>query len=489
MTATDLVALAPLAALGAGILVLLLAIAARRDARLAWAVTGATILAALAAVVPAAEGAPRAVTPLLRGDGLGLLGVVLFLLGSLATVPLAARHLAARPGPAEEFPLLLLLATLGAVTLALATHVASLLLGLELLSIALYALIAYPDRGRRSLEAALKYLVLSGVSSATLLFGAALLYAESGTLAFAGLVPPAGVGGLLPTAGLALLLAGLAFKLSLVPFHQWTPEVYAGAPVPVTAWLATVGKGAVVLGLLRLLAQSGALARPDAVLLLSLLAGASMLAGNLLALLEDDVRRLLAYSSVAHLGYLLVALLLVDAASGPALGTEAALVYLLAYGVTTFGAFAVLEERSAPGARRQHGAAQDSAEDFDDGSRERFRGLFRRRPAVALAFTAMLLSLAGIPLTAGFVGKFYVVAAGVEGGLWALLALLVVGSGAGLFYSLRLVHLMTLPVDASSGPDEAGRGGWLLGGLTVLVLFLGILPEPVLALVRAALAS
>jgi NADH-quinone oxidoreductase subunit N len=483
VTAADLVALAPLAALAAGILVLLLAIAARRNARLAWAVTGATVVAALAMVVPAVEVAPRAVTPLLRVDGLGLLGVVLFLLGSLATVPLAARHLAARPGPVEEFPLLLLLATLGAATLALATHVASLLLGLELLSIALYALIAYPDRGRRPLEAALKYLVLSGVSSATLLFGAALLYAESGTLAFAGLVPAAGTGSVLTTAGLALVLAGLAFKLSLVPFHQWTPEVYEGAPVPVTAWLATVGKGAVVLVLLRLLAESGALARPDAVLLLSVLAGASMLAGNLLALLEDDVRRLLAYSSVAHLGYLLV-----DAAGGPQLGTEAALVYLLAYGVTTFGAFTVLEERSAPGARRQHGAALASEEDFDDGARERFRGLFRRRPAVALAFTVMLLSLAGIPLTAGFVGKFYVVAAGVEGGLWALLALLVVGSGVGLFYSLRLVHLMTLPVDAPSGADVPGRGGWLLGGLTVLVLVLGILPEPVLALVRAALA-
>jgi NADH-quinone oxidoreductase subunit N len=212
---------------------------------------------------------------------------------------------------------------------------------------------------------------------------------------------------------------------------MWTPDVYEGAPAPVSGYLATVGKGAVFALALRYVADSGALTSAPLFFAVSAVAVLSMVVGNLLALLQQNVKRILAYSSIAHLGYLLIALLVVSSAANPALGTETALVYLAAYFAMTLGAFAIVTAASSVEAGRDADAITD------------FEGLFWRRPVLAASFAVMLLSLAGIPMTLGFIAKFYLFAAGVEGTLWVLLWALIVGSGIGLFYYLRIIFAMT----------------------------------------------
>jgi NADH-quinone oxidoreductase subunit N len=471
MTAADFLALAPLLAIALTALAALLAAAFRPAPALTSALTVAGLISALALLPTAANLAPQAVTPLLRVDGYALYFWALVLAAGLAVALLAQDYHAHRPGRSQELYLLLLLAVAGGMVLAAAAHFAALFLGLELISVSLFALLAYPERGRQALEAGVKYLVLSGVSSGLLLFGMALLYAELGTLAFANL------GALLATAdyagrpllfgALALAVSGLAFKLSLVPFHLWTPDVYQGAPAPVAGFLATVSKGAVFIVLLRYLQSADAAAAPPLTSLLSALAIASILAGNLLALLQDDVKRLLAYSSIAHLGYLLVALV----AGGP-LAVEAAGYYLAAYVVTTLGAFGAIAVIADPNA------------ETDTQTLQTLRGLAWRRPRVAALLSLTLLSLAGIPLTMGFVGKFYLFTLGVAGHLWLLLAALILGSAIGLFYYLRLLVALYAETEAVA-PAPApitNAGAWALTLLGALLIGLGVYPGPLVEL-------
>jgi NADH-quinone oxidoreductase subunit N len=274
-------------------------------------------------------------------------------------------------------------------------------------------------------------------------------------------------------AALALIVTGIGFKLAIVPFHLWTPDVYQGAPAPVTAFIATVSKGAMFALLLRYFYGSRAATSREVVLVFTIVAIASMLAGNVLALMQDNVKRILAYSSIAHMGYLLVALL----ASGR-FAIEAITFYLVAYFITTLGAFGVVS------------ALSSSAREAD--RIEDYRALFWRRPALAAVFTVMLLSLAGIPVTAGFIGKFYIVAAGASSAIWALVIILVVSSVIGLFYYLRVIAAMYEHAD-SPGPAERPRisaaAGAVLGVLSGLLLWFGIYPEPLLRIIRAVLPT
>ena len=274
-----------------------------------------------------------------------------------------------------------------------------------------------------------------------------------------------------------MFAAGLAFKLSLAPFHLWTPDVYQGAPAPVTAFLATVSKGAVFVLLLRYFAAAGAFAYAPLLVGLAVLAGASMLLGNVLALLQQNVKRILAYSSIAHLGYLLVAFL-----AGGAAAAEAASYYLTAYVVSTVGAFGVVTVLSS-----------ERGEEDDAQMLSGYRGLFWRRPWLAAMFSLMLLSLAGIPLTMGFVAKFYVVAASVESSLWALLAVVIVGSAIGLFYYLRVLITLYLGHDEAAPIGQAPRvsvaAGVVLAGAAAAVVWLGVFPQPLIALIRSATAG
>jgi NADH-quinone oxidoreductase subunit N len=409
--------------------------------------------------------------------------VALFLCGAIVTILLSYRYLAGRAGELEEYYLLISTATMGAITMAVAVHFATFLLGLEILAISLYALIAYPeDEGHPPLEASLKYLVLSGVGSATLLFGMALIYNDTGSLAFSAIsesLAGSATGSVLLIVGNVMLLAGIAFKLSLVPFHMWTPDVYQGAPAPVTGYLATVSKGAVLVTLLRIMIDGDALSAPAVFAGVSLLAGLSMIIGNLLALLQTNVKRILAYSSIAHLGYVLIGLLAVHRLTGdPAFAVETVAVYLTAYVIMTLAAFGVVTVLSSP------------TEQLDYADVAAYEGLFWRRPALAAVLTTALLSLAGIPLTVGFIAKFYLFAAGVQGALWMLLWTLIVGSGIGLYYYLRIIFAMSKQ-EAHTPEDSvlSLQGEWILVVLGVLLIVFGVYPSPLIEVIQNAVVA
>lgn len=476
MNGLNLQGLAPLLAVSGGAVLLMLQISVRRRETWSYAITLGTLLLAAVQVLPAARVAPQAITPLLQLDHYALFFSLVFCLSGAVTAVISREYLINRPGENEEYYLLLLLATLGAITLAYADHMVSLLLGLELMGVSLYVLIAYPDQGSLPLEASIKYLVLSGAASSIMLFGIALVYAATGTMDYAELGARLGSGQAsdnpaLILAGLAMIISGLGFKLSVVPFHMWTPDVYEGAPAPVSGYLAAVSKGAVFVALMRWYLESGAWQSETLTTTIAVLAAASILVGNWMALLQENVKRTLAYSSIAHVGYLLIVLVAGGVNPQQAMLVEAASFYLVAYIVTTLAAFTLLGLIS-----------RDSGELERDQLRD-LRGLFWQRPTLAILFTVALLSLAGIPMTAGFIGKFYIVASGVNAQLWVLLGVLVIGSAISVYYYLRIVFTM------ASRSDEAHDGiapQLMIGSQVALylliffMLYLGLLPAPLM---------
>jgi NADH-quinone oxidoreductase subunit N len=274
------------------------------------------------------------------------------------------------------------------------------------------------------------------------------------------------------------VFAGMAFKLSIVPFHLWTPDVYDGAPSPVTGFLASVAKAAVFVAVLRLFLEADLFRYRRLVELIGLMAIFSMLAGNLLALLQTNIKRMLAYSSIAHIGYLLIIFMACLSSGNRALTVEATAYYLIAYTATTIAAFGLLTLISAQQVERENVELHHVS------------GLFWQRPLLAgLMFVAML-SLAGIPLTAGFIAKFYIFSAAVDGQNWILLGSLILGSGIGIYYYLRVVYYMTRrPEHQPIQPGTAG--GWreyaLSCGLIAIILLLGIMPQPLMAFLEAIL--
>jgi len=473
MSHSQLIACAPLTWIALTAVVELLLISFHRGERAAAIVAALGIVLAGATLAAANAYGPVPITALLAVDRYALFFIALVLIAGLGTVALAYHYFSG----SGELYVLVLLGTLGAAVLAASVHFASFFLGLELLSVSLYALIAYRAIERRGIEAGLKYLVLAGVSSAFLLFGMALIYAELGTLEFARMAELVQAGTQARPAiwliGVSLIVTGVGFKLALVPFHFWTPDVYQGAPAPVAAFVATASKTGVVAVLLRFLIEVRGTAFPSLVLTISLIAGFSMFFGNLLALLQSNVKRILGYSSIAHLGYLLVAV----TASGE-LATEAVGYYLATYVVTMLAAFGVVTALSS---------AEGEAERLED-----FRGLFWRRPWLAAVFTAALLSLSAIPLTGGFVGKFYVVAAGAASSRWALLVVLAVNSAIGLYYYLRIIVAMYstraegVPASRASIPLARGMA---LAVLVAGLVWLGVYPTPIVRLLRSTAAE
>ena len=480
-TTQHLTALLPLLVTGATAVAVMLAIAWKRNHSQTFLLSVAGLNLALLAVIPALGAAPQDVTPLLRIDTFACYYSAVILAATLACLTLTHAYLGGAsgkgyPGNREELYLLMLLACAGGIVLVSAQHLAGLFIGLELLSVPTYGLIAYAFFNRRSLEAGIKYMVLSAAGSAFLLFGMALLYAESGSLSFAGLGASLAAGAAhsqLVQIGVGMMLVGLAFKLSLVPFHLWTPDVYEGAPAPVSAFLATASKVAVFAVLLRLYQLSPAFADGWLGNLLSLLAVASILFGNLLALLQSNLKRLLGYSSIAHFGYLLIALI-----ASKGIASEAIGVYLFTYVLTSLGAFGVVTLMSTPFQGRDTDALFE------------YRGLFWRRPYLTAVLAIMMLSLAGIPLTAGFIGKFYVVAAGVESQQWWLLGTLILGSAIAVFYYLRVMVTLFLVEPNLQRRDAPLNWAQRAGGIMLLVvagltLLLGVYPQPLLAMVHS----
>lgn len=482
ITFADLWPLLPMLIVTATAVVVMLLIGIRRSyvGTAATAITGLLIATIAAGVMLPTTNAQ--VTPLLIVDEFSLFFTVVICALAMFISILSFPYLFRLNDHKEEYYLLLTVATIGAIVMVSSNHFVSTILGLETLSMSLYGMVAYPlhskDSAKYPLEAAVKYLVLSAVSSGFILFGMALVYAKTGTLAFSSIVEVAST---LPALSdnysiiaLLLIIAGMAFKLSLAPFHIWTPDVYEGSPLPATAYLATVGKAAMFVVLLRFLEISGAMTFDAIALIFSLIAVLSILLGNLLALLQDNLKRILAYSSIAHMGYLLIAVIASHYVTGT-LSIEAVSFYLLAYVIMSLGAFGVASVISS--SEREFDAVSD------------YRGLFWRDPWLAGIFTAMLLSLAGIPLTVGFIGKFYLFFAGVESSLWLLLVVLVIGSGIGLYYYLRIVYRMLQPQPEALPYREAGIESLSSYGVLALLLFLlllfGIYPAPVMGLIES----
>ena len=473
MITSDLLALLPLLLIAASALAVMLGIAAKRSPALAAGLTLAGLTAALLSVWVAAGVVPRQVTSLLLVDRYALFYMALIIVSAAVAAVLAYQYFEKHDGQREELYLLLLLASLGCAVLVASSHFASFILGLEVLSVSLYAMVAYLTDRKPALEAGIKYLILASASAAFLLFGTALIYAATGTLEFSKLRDVSLNGSpFLLLSGIALTLTGIGFKLGVAPFHLWTPDVYQGTSPPVAAFVATTSKSAMVALLLRYFYLSGALRNYAVFLVLATIAVVSMCAGNFLALRQNNVKRILAYSSIAHFGYILVALL-----AGSSMATGAVAFYLVAYTVTLLATFGVVSVLSNSGR---------DAEDVED-----YRGLFWRRPGIAGVFTVALLSMAGIPATMGFLGKFYILAAGANAAAWPLIVVLVLTSVAGLFYYLRIVVALFEDPPEHAVPSQAlSRGGVLvLVALAVLVIWLGVYPSPLLDLIRTSLVG
>lgn len=455
-----MMALGPLIALGLGALAAMLlaprapAVAARAAAGLGMAV--AAVLAAARLGLPADMAAP-----VLADDGLARFGTLVASLTGLA----ALAYLRPFP-PAREGPALMALAALGAALVAGATHAATLFVGLELVTLALVGLFVLPLT-RRALEAGYKLLIMGGAGAAALLMGIAFAYAASGSLELQGWMPAPGLrGDPLMAVAAGFLLAGLAFKFALVPFHMWAPDGFQGAPAAAAAFAGAASKAVVAIALVRLAAVG--LPEPVWSTGLALAAAASMLIGNFLALRQESLARMLGYSSVAHSGYL--AALVASGMAAP----EAVPFYLMAYAPALLAALCI-------------GARLGGDVQLAD-----LTGLAWRQPLMGGALTLALISLAGLPAVAGFIGKIYVFVAILAAGDWLLLVTALIGSALGLYYYLRFVVVLfrrippgqdapPYPVREAAVPAEPplplAEAGLLAAG-SALLLAAGLHPGP-----------
>ncbi len=412
-------------------------------------------------------------------------GIVL--LAALLAVLLSRQYLERAPAPAAEYYALLLLASLGMLVMGSTNNMLVIFLGLEILSVALYVLSGITRDWVRSLEAALKYFLLGAFSTGFILYGMAFLYGATGSLDLLAisqrvreLVAGAEGEGAAPMllVGLGLMIVGLAFKVAAVPFHWWAPDVYEGSPTPVTAFMAVGTKAVSFLVLLRVVTTAfGNTLVAEWTMVLGILALLSMLVGNLVALVQRNIKRMLAFSSVAHAGYLLIAV-----AAGTDLGTSAMMFYFAAYVLTTLGAF---------------GVASLVAETTDGGDEGyglmRYAGLGRSNPGLALAMSVFMLSLIGVPPTAGFIGKYFIFQAAVQKALEGstlFLVLSVVGillSVVSAAYYLRVIVTMYMTEPEGDPPRirTAPDAGFAVIFSAVGIMYLGLFPSVIYDLTRA----
>ncbi|WOH39023.1 NADH-quinone oxidoreductase subunit N [Thalassotalea fonticola] len=473
MSNLELLAILPQLILSLAIVLQLLLIAIKRSTLMIQAFTAISIVLAASAhylILPAIN---TQSTILFYLDGFSIAISVLLLFCAFIVCLVSGRYLKVSQEVHDEYYVLLLLVTLGASLLAISNHFASVFLGLELLSIALIGMVGYLRNRRQTLEASFKYLILSATASSILLFGMAMIYAYSGNLNFHHISDSFLAANnpqmqLLFNAGSVLFIVGLAFKLSLAPFHMWTPDVYQGAPAPVSMLLATVSKTAIFAVLIKFWFFSVQYVTPigehQLLNVITFVAIASMLVGNLLALQQTNIKRLLAYSSIAHMGYLLI-MLNVMSQQSLQLAWESGLFYLLAYCLATLLLFTFICQTSKANSEQ------------DNDNWQHWNGLFWRAPVQAAAMMCALLSLAGIPLTAGFIGKFYIISTAVDNSAWWLLASLVIGSGIGLYYYLRIIFTLFAKADNQHLIKLNRLSHAVIVGLSITILIFGILPD------------
>ena len=382
---------------------------------------------------------------------------LLVLVGSIGVVLLSVEFLRDLQRRKFEYPILILLATTGMLMLISAADLIALYLGFELMSLSLYVMAAIDRDNARSTEAGLKYFVLGALSSGMLLYGASLIYGFTGTVSFVGIAQAVGDGGLGLTFGLVFLLAGLCFKVSAVPFHMWTPDVYQGAPTPVTAFFAAAPKVAAIAIFMRvsIAAFPGiALQWQQIIVFVSI---ASMALGSFAAIGQRNIKRLMAYSSIAHMGFALVGL-----AAGTSDGIQGVLVYMAIYVAMTLGTFACIISM-----RRQGKPVEDISD---------LAGLARTKPLTAFFFAMLMFSMAGVPPLAGFFAKFYVFLAAIQAGLFTLAVLGVISSVVGAYYYLMIVKTMYFDEPAEAFDTMAGELGTVLGVSGLVVLLFSLYP-------------
>lgn len=419
---------------------------------------------------------PQQVLPLLLVDGFGALFTGMIIFSMMAVGLFSYIYFEEREENPKEYYILLFLATLGAAILTISIHFISFFIGLEILSVSLYALIAYLRNRNHAVESGMKYLVLAAVSSAFLLFGMALIYMETGSMEFTAIAQSIekSASSVLFIMGFGIMLVAIGFKLALAPFHLWAADVYQGAPSPVTAFIATVSKIGVFAVLLRFAQSVNLQQYPLMMSTFSVIAIASMIVGNLLALRQQNIKRLMGYSSIAHFGYLLVAFL-----PGNTAGVEAAAFYLIAYSITLLAVFGVISVLST---------RMKDAEDL-----AMYKGLLYKRPILSAVLIISFLSLAGIPLTAGFIAKFFVLASGVHQHLWLPVIVLVITSVIGLYYYLRVIStLFAAAPSAGSIPKTLHPFFYITTYITLIIMmivlcWLGIFPDSTVEGIRAFL--
>jgi len=477
LSALDIVSLLPMMILAGGILVMLLLVAVKRNHGLAFASTVIVLLASFIAILFMKQDRPQAPGGLFLFDGFAFYYQALILLSAIVVSIFSYISIQKffHEKRKEEYYLILLLATLGASMMVSCTHFISFFVSLEILTISLYSLISYYREQSTAIEAGLKYLIMAAVSSSFLLFGMALIYTTTGAMdfrSFAEIALDLNMAPMVMTvAGVGMMIVGIGFKLGLVPFHMWIPDIYQGASSPISAFVATVSKGAMLAILLRFFAMADLYRFDEIMMVITVIAILSMLVGNLLALRQQNIKRMLAYSSIAHFGYLLMAVL-----AGKAMGIEVATFYITVYILAILIAFGLITLISG---------SNTEASDI-----ESYKGLIWRKPLTATLFTIALFSLAGIPLTAGFMAKFFLLDTGVGNAQWLLAFTLVVGSVIGLFYYLRVIVMMMKPneksvLDGSISSVATFTGILAITILGILIVWLGIYPNWVIHLIRS----
>jgi NADH-quinone oxidoreductase subunit N len=490
----DYAGIAPLIALTAGLCVVLLSAVFKPFRRSAPVMTTTTLLITAGLLIEQWGDPKTLITGALRLDDLAIAISLIAILTAIVCVLLSIREKASEEAGSGEYHALLLGSVLGMVLLAQATNLVSFFVALETLSIPLYILCATNLRREGSLESGLKYLIVGSVGSATLLYGMAFLYGGTGATNFAGIAEGIARNGLdgdpLILIGIAMATVGLAFKTSIAPFHQWTPDVYQGAPTPITAFMAVATKAAAFAVFLRFFDVAIGSQLDSWQPALAALAAISIVVGNVGALGQDSLKRLLGYSGIAQAGYMLGGVVVLSEA-----GTSALVFYLAAYAFMNLGAFAVI-------------VARERETIFGDDIRA-MRGLGAERPLLAWPLTISMLALAGLPATAGFIGKLYLIEALVEGDYTWLAVFIAVGTMISLAYYLRVVAAMWMqpegeatpgatPVIAGASPEadpvdpEAGRRWYIVGPAllaSAATVFFGIVPQPLVEFASHAGAS
>ena len=448
-------------AVGAMALLMIGVFAGERSVPVVTALAVALIAAALVALVTVSENA-SAFSGAFVLDPFARLMKILVLIGSGVAIVMSVGYIRLHRFERFEYPVLIVLATLGMMMMISANDLIALYLGLELQSLSLYVVAAINRDSLKSTEAGLKYFVLGALSSGMLLYGASLVYGFTGHTTFAGIAAALQTGGssLGLTFGLVFLIAGFAFKVSAVPFHMWTPDVYEGAPTPVTAFFAAAPKIAAMALFVRAMVGPFAAITPDWQQIVVFISIASMILGAFAAIGQRNIKRLMAYSSIGHMGFALVGL-----AAGSEEGVRGVILYLLIYMAMTLGTFAcILSMRRG----------DEMVENIDD-----LAGLSRTSPWMAFLLAMLMFSLAGIPPLAGFFAKFYVFLAAIEAGLYVLAVIGVLASVVGAYYYLRIVRIMYFDEPAERFAPMPVELRVVLGVSGVFVLFYVVVAGPV----------